>query len=110
MANNPKPFPAMALRLRPRPLSPMNQAYIQTCGLGVFSTGGGLGFSLIDPGTTDRSKHILIVEDDPSLRRVLRLLLETEGYRVSEAENGMTGLAILQHESPDLVILDVMMP
>jgi diguanylate cyclase (GGDEF)-like protein len=69
-----------------------------------------LGFSLIDPGTTDRSKHILIVEDDPSLRRVLRLLLETEGYRVSEAENGMTGLAILQHESPDLVILDVMMP
>ena len=69
-----------------------------------------MGFSLIDPGTSDRAKHILIVEDDPSLRRVLRLLLEAEGYRVSEAENGPTGLGILQHESPDLVILDVMMP
>jgi PleD family two-component response regulator len=69
-----------------------------------------LGFSLIDPGTSDRAKHILIVEDDPSLRRVLRMQLEAEGYRVSEAENGATGLSILQHESPDLVILDVMMP
>lgn len=69
-----------------------------------------MGFSLIDPGALDRAKHILIVEDDPSLRRVLRMQLEAEGYRVSEAENGPTGLGFLQHESPDLVILDVMMP
>ena len=67
-------------------------------------------FSIIDSGATRGKGHILIVEDEPSVRRVLRLLLETEGYQVSEAENGPTGLALLQQEAPDLVILDVMMP
>ena len=69
-----------------------------------------MGFSIIDSGASDRQGHILIVEDEPSVRRVLRLQLEAEGYQVSEAENGPMGLEILQHESPDLVILDVMMP
>jgi diguanylate cyclase (GGDEF)-like protein len=70
-----------------------------------------LGFSILDPGTSSRSTHhILIVEDDLSLRRVLRMQLEAAGYQVSEAENGMAGLALLQQETPDLVILDVMMP
>lgn len=69
-----------------------------------------MGFSIIDSGATRGKGHILIIEDEPSVRRVLRLLLETEGFQVSEAENGPTGLAMLQQESPDLVILDVMMP
>lgn len=51
----------------------------------------------------------MIVEDDADIREGVRILLEGEGYSVSEAENGRKGLELLKEE-PDLVILDVMMP
>ena len=51
----------------------------------------------------------MIVEDDADIREGVRILLEGEGYFVSEAENGRKGLELLEGE-PDLVILDVMMP
>ena len=54
-------------------------------------------------------EKILIVEDDADIREGVRILLEGEGYSVSEAENGRKGLELLKEE-PDLVILDVMMP
>ena len=54
-------------------------------------------------------EKILIVEDDADIREGVRILLEGEGYSVSEAENGRKGLELLEGE-PDLVILDVMMP
>ena len=54
-------------------------------------------------------EKILIVEDDADIREGVRILLEGEGYAVSEAENGRKGLELLKEE-PDLVILDVMMP
>ena len=54
-------------------------------------------------------EKILIVEDDADIREGVRILLEGEGYFVSEAENGRKGLELLEEE-PDLVILDVMMP
>lgn len=54
-------------------------------------------------------EKILIVEDDADIREGVRILLEGEGYSVSEAENGRKGLELLKKE-PDLVILDVMMP
>ena len=54
-------------------------------------------------------EKILIVEDDADIRDGVRILLEGEGYSVSEAENGRKGLELLEEE-PDLVILDVMMP
>ena len=54
-------------------------------------------------------EKILIVEDDADIREGVRILLEGEGYSVSEAENGRKGLELLEEE-PDLVILDVMMP
>jgi len=56
------------------------------------------------------SKHILIAEDDPSIRLGLVDILEGEGYRVSEAVNGEEALACFQEEAPDLAILDIMMP
>ena len=55
------------------------------------------------------SKKILIVDDDPEIREVLRLLLTGEEYQVIEAEDGKTALEKLDN-SIDLVILDVMMP
>jgi excisionase family DNA binding protein len=53
---------------------------------------------------------ILIVDDDPALRRHVRASLESEGYAVREAGSAEEGLAALEEESPDLILLDVMMP
>ncbi len=53
--------------------------------------------------------NILIVEDDADIREGVRILLESENYCVSEAENGHQGLQLLD-ETTDLVILDIMMP
>ena len=55
------------------------------------------------------TRKILIADDDPEIREVLRLLLTGEGYQVIEAENGEAALEKLD-SSIDLVILDVMMP
>lgn len=52
---------------------------------------------------------VLIVEDDADIREGVRILLESENYKVEEAENGPKGLELL-NEHTDLVILDVMMP
>ena len=53
---------------------------------------------------------VLIVDDDDGLREFLRANLELEGYFVREAESAETGLAVLEEERPDLILLDVMMP
>jgi len=53
---------------------------------------------------------ILIVEDDPSIRRILRLQLEVEGYEVVEATDGLVALEVIEEHTPDLILLDVMMP
>lgn len=55
------------------------------------------------------TRKILIADDDPEIREVLRLLLTGEGYQVIEVENGEAALEKLD-SSIDLVILDVMMP
>ncbi|MBC8248294.1 MAG: response regulator transcription factor [Anaerolineales bacterium] len=55
-------------------------------------------------------KLILIVDDEPRMIKFIRLNLELEGYRVSEASNGLEALNKVRTELPDLVLLDVMMP
>jgi len=54
--------------------------------------------------------HILVVDDDKNIRRLLKAVLETEGYIVSTAENGEDALEFMDREVIDLVILDIMMP
>jgi CheY-like chemotaxis protein len=57
------------------------------------------------------TKRILVVEDDTSIRELLVELLESEGYSVSSAVNGLEGLKILQAQTnPDLILIDLMMP
>jgi two-component system KDP operon response regulator KdpE len=56
------------------------------------------------------NKLILAVDDEPKMIRFIRMNLELEGYRVSEATNGMEALEKTREELPDLVLLDVMMP
>jgi excisionase family DNA binding protein len=53
---------------------------------------------------------ILIVDDDERLREFVRVNLEMEGYTVREAASAAEGLAALEEEPPDLILLDVMMP
>ena len=53
---------------------------------------------------------VLIVDDDDRLREYVRVNLEAEGYVVREAANAEQGLAALEEEPPDLILLDVMMP
>jgi two-component system response regulator MtrA len=53
---------------------------------------------------------LLIVEDDPSLREVIRLGLEDEAFRVVDAEDGPSALIAFASHRPDLVLLDVMLP
>ena len=60
--------------------------------------------------TEDAKPRILVVEDDPDLRRILKLQLEDRGFEVSEAENGSEGFLSIQAGLPDCVILDLMMP
>jgi len=56
------------------------------------------------------SFHILVVEDEPPLIEVLRYNLESEGFRVSVATDGEDGLLMVSEETPDLIILDWMLP
>jgi adenylate cyclase len=53
---------------------------------------------------------VLVVEDDPATRAVLRRSLEKEGWTVTEAENGRVGLERVATDRPALVLLDLMMP
>jgi excisionase family DNA binding protein len=53
---------------------------------------------------------VLIVDDDARLREFVRVNLEMDGYSVREAASAAEGLAALEEEPPDLILLDVMMP
>jgi DNA-binding response OmpR family regulator len=55
-------------------------------------------------------QHILLIEDEIKLARFIELELESEGYRVSVAHDGMSGLALVRESEPDLAILDWMLP
>ena len=54
--------------------------------------------------------HILIVEDDTSLRDLFSEALESEGYTTSVAANGVEGIEVFDEINPDLVLLDLLMP
>jgi excisionase family DNA binding protein len=62
------------------------------------------------PRAREGRRLILIVDDDDRLREFVRVNLEMEGYSVREAADAEQGLAALEEEPPDLILLDVMMP
>jgi len=55
-------------------------------------------------------KHILAVDDEINIRRLVEVNLQRAGYRVSKASDGVEAMASIGAERPDLVVLDVMMP
>lgn len=69
----------------------------------------------IDPtsllaASADRARRVLVVDDDATIRRVLTLNFEAEGYEVSVAADGDEAKEMARSIHPDVVILDVMMP
>jgi len=56
------------------------------------------------------TKTILVVDDEPDIRDSVKMILETNGYRVITASNGDECLNTLKTETPDLILLDIMMP
>lgn len=54
--------------------------------------------------------HIFVVDDDPSVRRLFQVLLDENGYRVSLASSGEEALAFLDLVTPDLVLMDLLLP
>jgi DNA-binding response OmpR family regulator len=59
---------------------------------------------------TADGRLVLVVDDEPMLRNLLSRLLRMEGYTVIEAEDGQAALELVDSRSPDLVLLDVMLP
>ena len=59
---------------------------------------------------TARDTKILVVDDEPAIRRLLRTTLHSQGYRVIEAETGREALLRLRAEEPDVMVLDLGLP
>jgi DNA-binding response OmpR family regulator len=54
--------------------------------------------------------RVLVIEDEPSISQLLRIVLENDGHEVLVADDGSRGLATATRRSPEVIILDVMMP
>ena len=61
-------------------------------------------------GNEVKAVRVLVVDDDPSIRRMIMAALRRDGYTFSEAANGKEALEVMRLERPDIVILDLMMP
>jgi CheY-like chemotaxis protein len=57
-----------------------------------------------------RGGSVLVVDDDPETREMVRRILEREGLRVTEAENGRVALEVVARDVPSLILLDLVMP
>lgn len=57
-----------------------------------------------------KPKTLLIVEDDDDFQLLYRLYLQGQSYRILEARNGKEALEVIEHERPDLIVLDMIMP
>lgn len=63
-----------------------------------------------EPMSGDNRGSILLVEDDPANRELIRRILEEEGLEVREAENGRVAVELIARERPALIVLDLLMP
>jgi two-component system, cell cycle response regulator DivK len=59
---------------------------------------------------TTMRKHILVVEDQPDNRRIIRDMLTSTDYEITEAENGEEALAAIAKQRPDLILMDIQLP
>ena len=77
---------------------------------GAAASGNGTQFIAQSLPEEREGGHILVVEDDPAIREMLRRVLEHEGLRVVEADNGRAALAQVTASQPGLILLDLILP
>jgi CheY-like chemotaxis protein len=54
--------------------------------------------------------RVLVIDDEPSVRHIVRFSLEAHGHEVITAEDGQRGVAMARRQHPDVIVLDLMMP
>ncbi len=94
-------------------LPPPEKGLVQTLHAKPPSVFTGESFQLVDEANasaSDRSRKVLLVEDEEALRRVLKDLLEREGFTVFEAADGVKALDEIDRAAPDIVVLDLNLP
>ena len=94
-------------------LPPVPRGYIPTLHATPPATFAGPSFQLVDEENVNangQSKKVLLVEDEDSLRRVVKDLLEREGFTVFEAADGVKALDEIDRQAPDIVVLDLNLP
>lgn len=64
----------------------------------------------VHPDCRLMNRTVLTIEDQPDIRRLIRMTLEFQGFEVLEAGGGKEGLEMMRAKRPDLILLDVMMP
>lgn len=55
-------------------------------------------------------KKVLVVDDEPHVRRIMQMTLQKNGYKVLVAQDGLAGLEMVRKEMPDAIVLDIEMP
>jgi two-component system, OmpR family, response regulator MprA len=78
--------------------------------MSYLSTDPTLPPTAASPLTAHEPARVLVVDDDPAIRKAVSLLLVDEGYAVQTAANGTEGLAAITAQPPALVLLDLNMP
>ena len=94
-------------------LPPVPKGYIPTLHATPSASFAGPSFQLVDEENVNangQSKKVLLVEDEDSLRRVVKDLLEREGFTVFEAADGVKALDEIDRQAPDIVVLDLNLP
>lgn len=61
-------------------------------------------------GATAGQRTILVVDDEPDIRKLLRRVFEDRGFRIIEADRGLAALSLVKESPPDVIILDAMLP
>lgn len=68
------------------------------------------GAKTADFHSVNQGTHILVVDDEAPIRAVVRVRLESAGFRVTEARNGLEAMAVVRADRPALIISDYQMP
>jgi type II secretory ATPase GspE/PulE/Tfp pilus assembly ATPase PilB-like protein/ActR/RegA family two-component response regulator len=109
----PPAAPQSSATIQAEILPPPVKGRVQTLHSKAPSVFTGESFQLVDEGNANANGHsrkVLLVEDEDALRRVLKDLLEREGFTVFEAADGVKALDEIDRAAPDIVVLDLNLP
>ncbi|MBI4500710.1 MAG: type II/IV secretion system protein [Gemmatimonadetes bacterium] len=110
--------PRMAARASGSVAAPRHSQSVRQSEPGAHPAADEIKFELIEAtkppemtrGGREPQATVLLVDDEDQLRRVMKDLLEREGYRVTEAQNGIEALDQVDRHAPDIVVLDLNLP